>query len=135
MSVPPPNQCFADGSEGADPTAEASVGPPPPPSLEPTLVFDGPVGAEGGDSAGSDALVRRFSGEGAGGAPATLGALSASEDTCVPDDLKAMGSCGATVLAAMATGGLGAIFAGLSCAGAALAVVNCHSKSEGVSGR
>jgi hypothetical protein len=64
-----------------------------------------------------------------------LGALSASEDSCVADDLKAMGSCGATVLAALGTGGLGAIFAGLSCAGAALAVVNCHSKSEAVSER
>jgi len=136
MSVQPPNQCFAEASDCTDPTLDTSAGPPPaPPSVQPTAGFGGTDGAEGGDNAGSDELVRRFSGDGGGGAPGTSGALTASEGSCLAEDLRAAGSCGATVLAALGTGGLGAVFAGLSCAGSALAVLNCHTRDDAVSER
>lgn len=132
MTVPPPNQCFADGSAGAEQPPEASVGPPTPPSVQPSADFGGRDGAEGVGTSGSDELVRRFANEGGGGAPGAPGALSQREDSCFPDDLKAIGSCGGSVLAALVTGGAGALFAGLSCAGAALAVVDCHTKDDAV---
>lgn len=135
MTVSPVNQCFADGSEGAESPPDASLRPPRTPSVQPTADFGGTDGTEGGGP-GSDALVRKFSNDGAGGAPGVPGAFNPQEDACFPDDLKAIGTCGATVLAAVASGGAATLFAGLSCAGAALAVVACHSKqNDGVAGR
>lgn len=134
MTVPPPNQCFADGSASADEIPETSFGAPTS-SVQPSADFGGTDGAEGARDSGSDALVRRFTNDGAGGAPGTPGALEPKEDSCFAEDLKALGSCGSSVLTALITGGPGALFAGLSCVGAALTVVNCETKDDGVSNR
>jgi len=135
MCVPPPNQCFTDGSDGSDPAFETSAGPPPPPpSIQPTASFGGTDGAEGGDNAGSDELVRRFAGDGSGGAPGAAGAQSSSEKSCLAEELRAMSSCGSTVLNALGKGAPSAVIAGLGCVGAAIAVLNCQTKSDAVSG-
>ena len=135
MTVPPPNQCFAHGPEGSEGPPEASFGPPSAPSVQPTADFGGTDGMEG-SGPGSDALVRRFANDGAGGAPGVPGALKAREEACFPDDLKAIAVCGGAAVAAVTTGGAAAIFAGLGCAAAALSAAACHSKQdEAVSNR
>ena len=136
LCVPPPNQCFADGSDGIDRAFETSAGPPPPPpSVQPTVSFGETDGAEGGDNAGSDELVRRFAGDGSGGAPGTAGALSPSEGSCLAEELRAMSSCGTALLNASGQGAVGVVLAGLGCAGAVLSVLKCAAQSEAVTER
>jgi hypothetical protein len=89
--------------------------------------FESTPGAEGAGSGGSEALVQRFSGSGAGGSPGSPGALSAPNDAlaCVPQALSAAGSC-LRLPNVIATGSPGDIIAAsLQCAAALEAFTEC----------
>jgi hypothetical protein len=133
MTVPPPNQCFADGSAGAEEPPEATFGPPLPPSVQPNADVSGTDGAEGAGNAGSDDLVRRVANDGAGGAPGIAGAVKHEAKSCLPEDLKALGSCGNAIF--NSKGGTANIPQVLNCAGAVLSSVSCHLGNDSVSER
>jgi hypothetical protein len=135
MTVPPPNQCFADGSEGAEDPAEGIFGPPAPPSIPTNADLDGTGGSEGAGNEASDELVRRFSNVGSGGAPGISGGPEHENKSCLAEDLKALGSCGKALLDGAKNGPLAMIIAAASCAGAAVSAIDCHLENDSVSGR
>lgn len=135
MTVSPTNQCFADGSEGAEDPAEGIFGPPAPPSVPPNAELDGAGGVEGAGNEASDELVRRFTDEGAGGAPGRAGGPEHANKSCLAEDLNALGSCGKALLDGAKNGKKGMIVAALTCAGAAASAVYCHLENDNVSGR
>lgn len=132
----PLDQCTPDDpTDGAPaPSIEPSNGAPPntpPPSTAPSCEPRVP-GADGqGGDACTDALVRRFSGE--GGAPSIEAAPDAagSSRSCVGEALRALSSCSPLLFPAelpisyLASQQFG-------CAASALSLVECLTKDDGV---
>ena len=126
MCIPPPNQCSPNEAEESEEVLEC-LAPPSMPSAQPTAEFGGTDGAEGGSGTGADELVRKFSGDGSGGAPGTPGALTAESRSCLKEDLKLVGSC-LPLVAGGVTGPLAIVAASLQCASALLAEVECETR-------
>jgi len=97
-----------------------------PPEAEAAVCIDPSArGVTGSGGAGAEALVRRFSGSegaGPGGEPAPV---PPNGPSCGDDALRAVGACGLAVIAGTTTGGLGALIAGLGCAGALGGYIEC----------
>jgi hypothetical protein len=121
ISLPPINQCsMNDAIEPPDATGTHVL-----PS--PLLVTPEPHAEDGenaaGGKAGSEELVRRFSGEGAGPAAPEPTPVSSFQEGCGPELLRAVGSCGALLLTP-ATGGV-ALLMGANCAASLWAFDDC----------
>jgi hypothetical protein len=100
------------------------------------LVCGPSSGAEGAGGAGSDALVRRFSdSNGAGGNAGFVDASSAHGRSCSDEALTAVGACGGALILAATTGGVGALFGGVACAGALGTFTECVAQESAASRR
>jgi hypothetical protein len=125
ISLPPMNQCSMHDASNV-PDTEGTVVPP-----SPTLVTSEPVGEEladaAGGRAGSEALVRRFSGEGAGQELPEVTQEPPFERGCGADALRAVGACGAMVLTAPA--GPAFVLSVVSCASSLWALDECVGES------
>jgi hypothetical protein len=105
------------------------------PPAEPLVCVDASSGgSEGASGAGTEALVRQFSGsngtEGTSGSHAASPALG---ESCAGDAFTAAGACGTTLYLAGTTGGLGVLFTGLSCLGAVEGLIECLDRQAAAS--
>ncbi len=123
ISLPPINQCSVNDASNL-PDTEDTVVPPPPTPVMSELYAEELVDAAGGRAA-SEALVRRFSGEGAGPEAPELTREPPFEKGCGSDVLRAVGSCGALALTAPATGGAAILLMGVNCAASLWALNEC----------
>lgn len=126
LCIPPPNQCAASGADDSD-DALMCLAPPSLPSTQPTAEFGGTDGAEGGAATGADELVRRFTGDGAGGAPGTPGALTLQGGSCLKEDFRIFSAC-APLLSVVTANAGNLVPVGLSCASALLAELECEPR-------
>ncbi len=128
VTLGPINQCtFDDPPDAAEPP---SIVPDPPrgPNLHPSCDPAVPgAGGRGGNEC-TDALVRRFSGE--GGAPAADDAASERESSssCVDAGLRALAACSTLLLVNGETPSTYKAAQGVTCAGAVAALVECLVK-------
>ncbi len=118
-----PPSIVPDASNGA---ADAARGPNLTPPCQPAMPG---AGGRGGDEC-TDALVRRFSGEGGAPAAEALPSALASSSSCLEEGLRALSMCSALVPVAVETRHAYTTTQILGCGAAAVALVECLTKHE-----
>jgi hypothetical protein len=101
-----------------------------PPRTEPLACVDPAAGSGGASGAGAEALVRRFSGAEGAGPSLEPAVVPPDGPSCGDDALRAVGACGVVVLAGTTTAGVGALVAGLGCAGALGGYIECLATAD-----
>jgi hypothetical protein len=114
-------QCLADGSSAAE-EAEANLS-----AAEATAAWGGTGAADGAASSGSEALVKRFSPDGQGGAPGTTGQVGPQESACEDEEIRAVLTCASLF---EGKGLIGAIITGLQCAQSIRVLDKCYARGE-----